>query len=159
MSEPQKVYVRPDKTVVLTCPHCGHQREALVSFFNGKRKLSVKCCKPFRVIIESRRRIRKKTRMIGSFINHSQEKNTGTIIILDISVIGLSFSCSNSQFNLGDELTIQFTLDDEHYTEIKREAVVRNLREDAVGCEFISDDGLTAFDGALGYYVTHVLPQ
>jgi hypothetical protein len=157
MSEAQKVYVRPDKTVVLTCPNCGHQREVLVSLFKGRRKIRVKCCKSFSVIVESRRRLRKNIRMIGNYINHSQEKNNGTCIIQDISVIGFSFSCSNFLFELGDEVTIKFTLDDEHYTEIKREAIVRNIRGNVAGCEFISGGGLTAFDGALGYYVTHVL--
>ncbi len=158
MSEAQKLFVRPDKTIVLTCPHCGNQREVLVSKFKGRRKIKVKCCKSFSVIVESRRRLRKNIRMIGNYINHSQEKSKGTCIIQDISVIGLSFSCSNFLFELGDEVTIKFTLDDEHYTKIKREAIVRNIRKNVAGCEFVSDRGLTAFDGALGYYVTHVLP-
>ena len=158
ISEPKKIYVRPDNTIVLTCPYCGLQREVLVSFFRDKRKLRIKCCYSFRVIIEFRKRIRKKIQLNGTYVNHSQEDREDNLTIQDLSISGLSFTCFNSHlFKVGDELTLEFMLDDEHQTVIKKEAIVRNMRESSVGCEFTSDTELV-FTGPWGYYVMYVLP-
>ena len=158
ISEPKKIYVRPDNTIVLTCPLCGQQRELLVNFFKDKRKLNIKCCYSFRVIIEFRRRLRKKIQLNGTYINHSQEDREDNLTIQDLSVSGLSFICFNSQlFKVEDELTLEFILDDEHKTVVKKEAIVRNIRESSIGCEFTSGNELV-FTGPLGYYVMYVLP-
>ena len=121
ISEPKKIYVRPDNTIVLTCPHCGQQREVLVSFFKDKRKLRVRCCYTFRIIVEFRKRIRKKIQLNGTYINHSQEDREDNLTIQDLSVSGLSFICFNSQlFKVEDELTLEFILDDEYQTVIRK---------------------------------------
>jgi hypothetical protein len=158
MLEPKKIYVRPDNTIVLTCPDCGHQREVLVSLFRGKRKLRIKCCDTFKVTIEFRRRVRKRTQLKGTCINHSQKDKEDDIAILDLSVTGLSFTCPNFHlFNVEDELTIEFVLDDEHETVISKEAIIRGVRKSSAGCEFTSG-GVLALEGPLGYYIMHVLP-
>ena len=158
MPEPKKIYVRPDNTVVLTCPYCGQQREVLVGFFRDKRKLRIKCCHSFKVIIEFRKRIRKKITLEGTYINHSQEDREDNLTIQDLSISGLSFTCFNSHlFKVEDELTLEFILDDEYQSVIMKEAIVRNIRESSVGCEFTSGNELV-FTGPLGYYVMYVLP-
>ena len=158
MIEPKKIFVRPDNTIVLTCPQCGHQREVLVSLFRGKRKLRIKCCDTFKVIIEFRRRVRKRTQLKGTYINHSQKNCEGDLAVQDISVTGLSFACPNFHlFNVEDELTIEFMLDDEHKTVIRKEAIIRDIRKSSAGCEFTSG-GKLAFEGPLGYYIMYILP-
>ena len=66
---------------------------------------------------------------------------------------GLAFSCVDAPtFKVGDELSVEFTLNDEHQTEIRRDGIVGNVRPGVVGAEFeISAE--SAFDGPLGYYV------
>jgi hypothetical protein len=158
LPEQKKIYVRPDNTVVLTCPYCNHQREVRVSLFRDKRKLRVKCCDTFRVIIEFRRRVRKKTQLNGTYINHSQDDREDNITVQDLSVSGIAFTCSDHQlFKVEDELTLEFILDDEYQSVIMKEAVVRNVRESSVGCEFTSGNELIS-PGPLGYYVMYVLP-
>ena len=168
MSEPKKLYVRSDNTIVLTCPHCGNQREILVNFFKGKSNLNIKCCVVFKVIVEFRKRVRKRTQLKGTYINHSQKDRKGDIDIQDLSVTGLSFTCpsftwasftypNSHLFNVEDELTLEFMLDDEHRTVLKKEAIVRSVRKNFAGCEFTSG-GALAFEGPLGYYIMYVLP-
>ena len=158
MSEPKKIYVRPDNTVVLTCPYCCFQREVNVNLFRGKRKLNIMCCDRFKVVIEFRKRIRKRTQLQGTCINHSQKDRENNLSVQDLSISGLLFTCFNSPlFKVEDDLTIEFMLDDEHQTVIRKEAIVRNIRESSVGCEFTSGDELV-FTGPLGYYVMYVLP-
>ena len=150
-----KTYVRPDGTAVLTCPHCGHQKVILAGSFQGyKHKLKVKCaCKEtFKVFLEFRRRIRKSVLLKGSYVDHTQNDTKCDVVILDISVIGLTFSSPDMPgVNVGDELSIKVILDDGYHTEIRRDAIVRNIRPTAVGCEFENSGGV--LDGPLGYYV------
>jgi hypothetical protein len=155
--EPKKIYVRPDKTVVLTCPHCGKQQEVHTSLFRGKIKLRIKCCDVFMVRIEFRKRVRKSPQLKGTYINHSQKDSKGDLAIQDLSITGLSFTCPNIHlFKIEDELTIEFILNDEQRTVIRKDAIVRSVRENSVGCEFESG-GELAFEGPLGYYIMYFL--
>ena len=157
MTEIKKVYVRPDKTVVLTCPFCGNQREVHTSLFRGKSKLRIKCCDVFKVLIEFRKRVRKAPQLKGTYINHSQKGCKGDLAIQDLSITGTSFTCEDIHLiKEEDELTIEFILNDEYQTVIRKDAIVRGVRENSVGCEFTSGGDL-AFEGPLGYYIMHVL--
>jgi PilZ domain len=161
MAEPiiPKTYVRPDNTAVLTCEHCGLQKVIKADFFKGyKHKLKVKCScnKVFMVILEFRNRVRKRTYLRGTYINHSQNDRDGVLNIQDISVTGLSFTCLDvTRFKEGDRLTVEFALDDEQHTEIKKDVTVRNIRSRSVGCQFDREEDV--FGSALGYYVTQRL--
>jgi len=49
----------------------------------------------------------------------------------------LAFSSLDiKNFKEGDEISIEFNLEDEHQTEIKKKAVVRSVRQRVIGCEF-----------------------
>lgn len=155
-----KSYVRPDRTAVITCPYCKRQRELNVTAFKEhKSRFRIKCAcqNVFVAQVEFRQRVRKKTNLRGSYINESQKKAAGKIIITNISVSGLEFTSVDAQnFKAGDELTLQFTLDDDHRTEIIREAVVRSVRNKmSVGCEF-TETGNIALDGPLGTYMAKI---
>ena len=149
-------YVRPDRTAVLTCPHCNRQKEISVdSFKDHKNRLNVKCAckKTFTVILEYRKRVRKRTHLHGKYVNHSQKDRTGNLVVKNVSVSGLEFSSMDlPHFNLNDELTIEFTLDDEHMSVVRKEVTVVDIRIKSIGCEF-SRSGEYAFDGPLGFYI------
>jgi hypothetical protein len=151
-----KTYVRPDNTAVLTCPHCGLQRTIDISSFKEhKSRVKVKCnCKNvYTTIIEFRQRVRKRTHLRGTYINHTQNEKRGNLVVTNISVSGLEFtSIDVPTFKVDDELTIEFTLDDEHRSEVRKHAVVRGVRTKSVGCEF-PGAGEYAFDGPLGFYI------
>jgi hypothetical protein len=152
-SDVPKTYVRPDNTAVLTCPHCRLQKVVLADSFN-KCKLRVKCLcqKVFTVILENRNRVRKKTRLPGTYINNSHEGSNGSLLITDISVTGLSFARSEFQkFKVGDELTIEFTLDDAYETKISKDVIIKNIRQDSIGCEFERSED--TFGSQLGHYI------
>jgi hypothetical protein len=151
-----KTYVRPDNTAVLTCPACGSQRTITIDSVNEhKSTLRVKCgCENvFTVNLEFRKRIRKRTHLRGTYVNHSQNEKSGNIIVTNVSISGLEFtSVDVATFKVDDELTLEFTLDDEHRSEIRKEAVVTGVRSKSVGCEF-PGAGEYAYDGALGFYI------
>ena len=158
MAEAKKppIYVRPDRTAVLTCPHCSRQKTVNVdSFPNHKHILKIRCaCEQiFTAQLEYRQRVRKKTNLRGTYINHSQNDSSGNLVVRNVSVTGLEFtSLDHYNFKVDDELTIAFALDDEHQSEIRKEAVVREIRKHSIGCEF-EKGGSLAFDGPLGLYI------
>ena len=135
-----KTYVRPDNTAVINCPHCGRQKSIPADSFRGsKSKLKIKCaCKNiFTVQLEFRKRVRKRTNLRGTYINHTRKESSGKIIVRNLSVIGLEFTTLDIRnFKMGDELTVAFTLDDEQRTEITKEAIVRDVRPSTIGCVF-----------------------
>ena len=151
-----KAYVRPDNTAAISCPHCGRQKSVQVDSFRGiKSRVKIKCgCKNFFTVnLEFRKRIRKRTNLRGTFINHSQKSTRGNIKIKNISVTGLEFSSMDDYgFAVDDELTIDFHLDDEQRSQVTKDVIVMNVRENSIGCEF-ERSGDLAFDGPLGRYV------
>jgi len=155
-AKPAKTYIRPDNTAVISCPHCGRQKTLQVDSFKvHKSKLKIKCgCKSiFTVNLEFRKRKRKRTSLRGTFINHSKKGLRGNIKVINVSVSGLEFtSLEAEKFAINDELTLEFTLDDEHRSEIRKDAAVKSVRTKSVGCEFTGAGGL-AFDGPLGFYI------
>jgi hypothetical protein len=159
-SKVYKVYVKPDNTAVLTCPQCGRQKVILADSFKGHRykpelKIKCNCQNVFRVNLEFRKGDRKITFLEGTYINHSQKGSSGYLTIHDISVVGMGFSSlDKNNFRLGDELSVEFTLD-EHKTEIKIEVIVRSIRQNTTGCEFIGPT--EAISSSLRYYIMHKL--
>jgi hypothetical protein len=149
-------YVRPDRTAVITCPHCSRQKTINVdSFKTHKHLLKIKCAcdRVFAVHLEHRKRIRKKTYLRGNYINHSQDEKRGSIVVINVSVGGLEFtSLDHYTFKVDDELTLKFKLDDDFQSEIRKEAVVKEIRRNSIGCEF-EKGGDLAFDGPLGFYI------
>ena len=151
-----KTYVRPDNSAVLTCPHCGRQKTVEAGRFKGRRApLKVKCvCKKiFLADIEFRKKKRKITNLRGSYVNHSQKNNRGLLTVRNISLNGLEFSSmDHKHFKVDDELTIEFQLDDEHRTEIRKDAIVFEVRDHTIACQF-ERGGEFAYDGPLGFYI------
>ncbi len=150
-----KTYVRPNNRAVLICPYCGQWRSISADpFRGGKHKLKVKCfCKEtFKVLLEFRKKVRKKIFLKGTYIDYSQKGSRCDIVILDISLIGLAFSSLDAPtLRIDDELGVEFTLDFGKGPNIKRDVIVKNIRHKRVGCEFELSGG--AFDSQLEYYV------
>ena len=128
-----KTFVRPDNTAVLICPYCTQWRTILADPFRGeKHELKVKCsCKQtFKGFLEFRKKVRTKRFLRGTYTNHSQKSSGNDIVILDISMSGMAFSSQDEPtFKIGDDLSIEFTLDDEQKTDIRIDVVVRNIRQ------------------------------
>jgi len=150
-----RTYVRRNNKAVLICPYCGQWRSISADpFRGGKHKLKVKCfCKEtFKVLLEFRKKVRKKIFLKGTYIDYSQKGSRCDIVILDISLIGLAFSSLDAPtLRIDDELGVEFTLDSKKGTDIKKAVIVRNINQTRVGCEFELSGG--AFDDQLGQSV------
>ena len=155
-----KVYVRPDETAVITCPHCGRQKIVPVGSYKGSKshvKIRCGCKNVFSVDLEFRKKIRRKTILLGKYKNYSRKNRRGDIVVKNLSMDGLEFSTIDmDKFAVDDDVEITFKLDNEDKTAIRKEVVVRDIRKNTIGCEF-KTAGEYAQDAAFGYYVMYGL--
>ena len=154
--EIRKVFVRPDDTVVIVCCNCCRQKILPVSSYKGsKSRIKIKCgCKNvFTVDLEFRKKFRKKTHLHGKFINHSQKNRCGDIIVKNLSLDGLEFTTMDlDKFKNKDEIEVSFKLDNPDRTTIRKGVIVRDIRKNSVGCEFVKSS-LYIFESSLGFYL------
>jgi len=153
--EYSKTYVRSDNTAVLICPYCSQWKKISVDRFRGnKHELKIKCyCKQsFKGFLEFRKKVRKKKFLRGTYLNLSHKDSSGFFTIEDISATGLAFITPvGNKLNVGDELSVEFIIDDEQKTAISCNAVVKNVGQRRIGCEFeVSDEGI---HGLLEFYL------
>ena len=138
------IYVEQDNKAIIVCPHCAEGKKISVARFKGsKHKFNIKCiCKrTYKVFLEFREKVRQETFLRGTCINHSQMGIQSDINILDISETGLAFSNLDIfTFEVGNDISVKFTLNDDKKTVIKKNAVVRNFRQKRIGCEFYTSD-------------------
>jgi ribosomal protein L19 len=70
--------------------------------------------------------------------------------IRDISQSGIQFSVNSMpDFEIGDKLIIEFTLDDKEHSRIREEGIVRRIQSNIIGLTFQTTDRY----GKLGQYL------
>lgn len=152
--EIQKSYVNQDGVAVLQCPACEAIKSAKVdSFRNGPHQLKVRCnCQNvFTVSLEFRKAYRKDTNLAGEFQSLSGGKTKGKLTVLNLSKSGVGAQVIGyNPCRIGDELRLSFNLDDCHHSLIDKRVVVRLVKQNYIGCEFLDPGTL---DKALGFYL------
>ena len=101
--------------------------------------------------LEFRRHYRKETKLTGDYFGISREGTRGKLLILNISQGGIGAQVMGMNSNqVGDELRVRFTLDDQQHSLIEKRVAVRLVKKNYIGCEFL-DSG--THDKALGFYL------
>ena len=152
---PLTVHIRDNNAATLVCPACGLVRQiAVAKFRNDRHTLAIRCrCgHVYSVLLDFRRHFRKPTSLAGTYVSRDPAGPGGGVIrILNISRSGVGFTVSGRHRILpGQELQIEFQLTDRNRTVIKKQAVVRTVQENTVGCEFLCAGEL---DKALGFFL------
>ena len=150
-----KIFVRPDETAAITCNNCFRQKVIPVSSYKGRKsQIKIKCCckNVFKVDLEFRKKFRKKTNLYGKFINHYRKKS-GDIIVKDLSLDGMEFNTKDIyKFKNGDKIEVSFFLDNTERTTINKEVIVRGVRKNSIGGEFVKLKQ-PAIESVLGFYL------
>ncbi len=161
MTVAQKVYVTPSYTAVFECPLCKKSRSVDVSKFRKikkevKIKVNCPCGHTYPIILERRRHYRKPVNLAGTYLfpapgGLAQKK---MLTVINVSRSGLKIKISEKpDFNIGDELLVEFHLDDNKRSLIKKETIVRSISDLHIGLEFCTLDGSDPGDKALGFYL------
>ncbi len=143
-----------DGVATFRCPKCSTEKTVDVSKYKDTRKeIKVKgkcpCGKVFTVFLDRRHSDRKPLYLSGMCIRHQrgEEVSRELITIMEMSKTGLKFKLSKAHvFDSSEEITIEFKLDDEEKTLIKKEALIRNINGRQIGCEFSSNKQKTEIE-------------
>jgi hypothetical protein len=160
----QDINVRKDNRVAIGCPKCAQVREISVEKYLGhKHSLAINCpCgATFGVNLNFRQHYRKKVSIGGYYSTDeamgSDESGKMPTVpvncrIQNISMGGLGFTALDQiRAQVGDRLMVKFTLDREPPEIIEKEVLVKTIRDNYIGCEFIEESGFT--DRTLGFYL------
>ncbi len=162
MSE-NEAFVNQENMALLKCPHCDKMKHVSVAKFKeAKHSLRVKCgCgKTFAVDLNFRSRFRKETDLHG-YYHHvdddrpdpAEVRSNCTVVNLSLGGIGLKLH-DDKVLVSGDEVGIEFVLDDRKSSEIKRKIVVRHVGKDRyIGGEFCDTDQTQHYDKTIGFYL------
>jgi uncharacterized Zn finger protein len=154
----QKVYVTSKQMATFSCPQCSRSKKVDVSKYatlDKTVKVNVKCpCgHAYKAILEKRKQYRKETDLPGTYIHFidGQPQNRGLMTVKDLSTSGMKLKLNVKQiFAIGDQLQVEFHLNDAHRTLIKKTVIIRNQREQFIGTELAPFETV---DKALGFYL------
>lgn len=149
------VHVLDDNTATLICPACGATRNVQAEAYRpGRHTMTVRCrCqRTFSILLNFRRHFRKPASLPGTYVIVRPQGGGGGIIqISNISRSGLGFSVSGRHsIKPGQELRIDFQLNDRNKSQIRKQALVRTVDQNTIGCEFTEYSDL---DKALGFFL------
>ncbi len=144
----KRVFVNARGEGTFICPACdkGVIRD-LSDFTQNPSAVRLKCkCAcghVYRVLVDRRDHFRKPVNLMGRFFFKTSQgqPSQGLIKILDISLTGLRFSMNSAPlFKVGDNLTVEFTLDDGDRTLVREMGTVRRIQGETVGLSFKTAD-------------------
>ena len=150
----EKVFVKSDNTARIKCPYCKVSKIASFEKFRKRNKnIKIKCSceKLFQLNIEFRKMFRKETELHGLYVNYSQKNDQNKILVKNVSMSGIGFITQGEhRIEKDHKLKVEFTLDNENKPIITREVLVRHVRKNFIGCEFIK---MAGYDKVLGFYL------
>jgi predicted RNA-binding Zn-ribbon protein involved in translation (DUF1610 family) len=154
-TEIKKLYVTADGTVTFICPKCGDARKESVQQYKEHTdpiKINCTCSNIYEVQLEFRKFYRKETRLDGLYFRSSHPDDWGKMVVRNLSVEGCGFeTMKKNNLGAGEEIKVEFTLDDHRNSMIRQKAVVLVSEGNFVGCRFSRPPNLV--DPDLAFYL------
>jgi len=153
-----KIYISDSGHATFTCPQCETTKTVDVSQYakmdqTVKVKSRCACGNTWTSVLEKRKQYRKGVSLLGTFTHtvDGNPLNKGTMTIIDLSAGGLKLKLDRPiDLREGHRLYVEFHLDDNRRTLIKKNLLVRNVDGIYIGAAFSSTD---PHDPALGFYL------
>jgi len=157
----QKVFVTASNTAVFECPKCKKTKMVNVSKYKMidkavKIRVNCPCGHSYPVFLERRKHYRKASNFPGKYIHFLSDgrQDAGMMTVNDVSRSGLKLKVNvKREFKSGDRLNVEFTLDDNKRSVIKKEVIVRKVNDQVIGVEFVTVSTSDPSDTALGFYL------
>lgn len=154
----QKIYITSKQMATFSCPQCNRSKTVDVSKYAAldkviKVNIKCPCGHTYKAILEKRKHYRKETNLPGTYVHFidGQPRDRGLMTVKDLSTAGMKLRLNVKQsFAIGDQLRVEFHLDDAHRTLIKKTVIIRNQRDQFIGVELAPFE---AVDKALGFYL------
>lgn len=152
----EKVHISSNNTATFVCPNCENTSTVDVTKYAkvDKRvtvKVKCRCGHNFSVVLEKRKKYRKQTNLPGTYTLLDEDGDKGVMTVMDISITGVKLKVNVSRnFKVGDQLRVEFNLDDKRRTRIDKKVVIQNISNNYVGAVFAPGQ---PDDPALGFYL------
>jgi len=154
----QKIYITSKQMATFSCPQCNRSKTVDVSKYAAldkvvKVNIKCPCGHSYKAILEKRRHYRKETNLPGTYVHFidGQPRDRGLMTVRDLSTAGMKLRLNVKQsFAIGDQLRVEFHLDDAHRTLIRKTVIIRNQRDQFIGVELAPFETV---DKALGFYL------
>jgi hypothetical protein len=151
----QKSFVKTNDTASIRCPDCGLVKNISVGKFRNNRhtlKTRCSCGSSFLVALDFRRHYRKPTAIIGMYtLICGSYLGGGKMQVHNLSRSGVGFSISGRHsISIGQKALLNFRLDDRKQTVLTKKVLIKNVRKNAIGCEFINQSQIGK---DLGFYL------
>jgi len=151
----KKIYADADGMVTFTCQQCDASLREPVEKFKGVRgPINVKCVcgNSYDVQVEFRKFYRKSTDLEGLYFKASQPGGWGKMIVKNLSAEGCGFeTISENLLQPGEEIKIEFQLNNRRRSWIRKKAIVLTLEHRYVGCRFEAPP--ESYDPDIGFYL------
>jgi hypothetical protein len=153
-----KAFIDGEGKAVIKCPECHEVRRVDVTGYAKLERFvrfNVKCpCShTYKVVLERREYFRRQVQLTGMCLIQNGAQGVD-VYIRDLSRKGLRIELmKDAEITLGEKVMVEFRLDDEKRTLIRKDAVVRSMRGFHIGLEFFSIDPHNVYDKALGFYL------
>ncbi|MBU1172129.1 MAG: PilZ domain-containing protein [Proteobacteria bacterium] len=141
----ERIFINSENIATFICPTCNKTRNADVSKIIGAKtainiKCKCKCGQHFETTLERRRFYRKGIQFKGTcYLGKDNLKLS--VIITDISRSGMKIQLNAPHdFNPGDELLIEFQIDDSEKSLISKKIIIRTISGKKLGAEFKSPE-------------------
>jgi hypothetical protein len=139
--------------IYLLCPFCSvNSLESVTSYpVHEVIRKDCSCGKSWKFIIEHRKAYRKRTALTAVYWDKSAPNISRNGTILDLTLDGCRLLVSDGHsLQKGNHINLYFKLDNAARTKIEREAQVRRVDKNSIGCKFI---GKAVYEPELGFYV------
>jgi hypothetical protein len=154
----EKVYITSKQMATFVCPNCEKSKTVNVSQYADLDKIvkvNVKCpCgHMYTTILEKRKKYRKETKLHGSYtrIVDGKEVESGLMMVRDLSTTGMKLKINGHHgCAVGDVIQVEFHLDDNQRSLIKKKVIIRNINGTEIGTGLAPTEAL---DKALGFYL------
>jgi hypothetical protein len=138
-AESLKVFLSHCGTTTVKCPLCkkGHHTKVPEHFHNKPVRAKCECGKSFSVLFDSRKYFRKEVRLLGEYWNASGVQDLMTVKTLSVCGAGFEARRKNLLVHEGETIQIKFLLNNNDRNWIKLKAVVKRVKGNQIGVEFI----------------------
>lgn len=146
----ERIYLEEGQKQIYVCPEC--QREnvldnaSISSQQNGSGvKIACQCGFEEEVFFEYRNFGRLNTNLPGTFniVNADGNPETGLLVVKDLSMTGLKLQLSSSEisrFKVGDQFVVEFNLDNDSRSHIRKKVTLKYIQNHFCGVEFCRED-------------------
>ena len=151
----QKSFVKTNDTASIRCPDCALVKNIAVGKFRNNRhtlKTRCSCGSSFLIALDFRKHYRKPTKIVGVYsLIGPPSTGGGQIQVNNISRSGVGFSVSGMHnITIGQKALLNFRIDNKKQTELTKKVMIKNIRDNSIGCEFINHNQIGK---DLGFYL------